>query len=289
VNSDVTVSSAVSVGAIERFFRRPKGHLILILAVVAVFTGTGHGPTLLAPSLLAAVCTAGVVDAPLLRWRRGRWIFPDGALLTGMIVGMVLSRREAWYVAPTTAAIAVLSKYAARGKHANVFNPAALALVAACYLFNPGEDWWGAVPDGALGLIAMLVLGAYIANRVNRQPAVVWFLGSYFLLFTVTSFVGDPRTVVEIYRAPDVFMVLYFAFFMVSDPPTSPRRAGDQRVFGVIIATTSFAVFKLAGTVWFLLAGLLVANAWEAWRRSRPSAGILFTAGSAEKREKRGA
>jgi Na+-translocating ferredoxin:NAD+ oxidoreductase RnfD subunit len=257
---------------VERFFGKPKGLLIIVLPALAVLTGTGHGPTLLAPSLLAAAFTAMLVDAPLLRWRKGRWIFPDGALLTGMIVGMILSRREAWYVAPATAALAVLSKYPLRGKHANVFNPAALALVASCYLFNPGEDWWGAQPVNPLALFVMIALGAYVANRVNRVPALLWFLGSYFLLFTVSSYLGDPKKVVEIFRAPDVFMVLYFAFFMVTDPPTSPPRERDQRVFGILVATISFAVFELAGAVWFLLAGLLLANAWEAWRRSRAAA-----------------
>jgi Na+-translocating ferredoxin:NAD+ oxidoreductase RnfD subunit len=269
MNRAATIQPAPPLAAVERFFGKPKGQLIVVLAVLAVFTGTGHGPTLLSSSLLGAAATAMLVDAPLLRWRKGRWIFPDGALLTGMIVGMILSRREAWYVAPATAALAVLSKYPLRGKHANVFNPAALALVASYYLFNPGEDWWGAQPGGPLALLVMLVLGAYVASRGNRWPVLLWFLGSYFLLFTVSSFLGDPRKVVEIFRTPDIFMVLYFAFFMVTDPPTSPQRESDQRVFGILVAVASFAVFQLAGTVWFLLAGLLLANAWEAWRRSR--------------------
>jgi Na+-translocating ferredoxin:NAD+ oxidoreductase RnfD subunit len=270
MSSDAARRPPLALASVERFFGKPKGQLIVILSVLAVLTGSDHGPTLLAPSLLGAGFTAMVIDVPLLRWRKGRWIFPDGALLTGMIVGMILSRREAWYVAPATAALAVLSKHALRGKHANVFNPAALALVASCYLFNPGEDWWGAQPGGPLALLAMLGLGTYVAGRVNRLPVLFWFLGSYFLLFTATSFLGDPRKVVEIYRTPDVFMVLYFAFFMVTDPPTSPRRERDQRLFGMLVAATSFAVFELAGTVWFLLAGLVMANGWEAWRRARP-------------------
>lgn len=269
MNHAAAIAPASPAMAVARFFGKPKGLLIVVLPIVALLTGTGHGPTLLAPSLLGAALTAMLVDAPLLRWRKDRWIFPDGALLTGLIVGMILSRREAWYVAPATAALAVLSKYALRGKHANVFNPAALALMAGCYLFNPGEDWWGAQPANPLALLVLVALGAYVAHRVNRLPVLLWFLGSYFSLFTMSAYLGDPRKVVEIFRAPDVFMVLFFAFFMVTDPPTSPRRDRDQRVFGVLVAAISFAVFELAGTVWFLLAGLLLANAWEAWCRSR--------------------
>jgi Na+-translocating ferredoxin:NAD+ oxidoreductase RnfD subunit len=270
MNNAATIPPALPMTTVARFLGKPKGLLIVVLAILAVLAGSGYEPTLLAPSLLGAALTAMLVDAPLLRWRKGRWVFPDGALVTGMIVGMILSRREAWYVVPATAASAVLSKYPLRGNHANIFNPAALALVASYYLFNPGQDWWGAQSDNPLVLFLLVILGAYVANRVNRLPVLLWFLGSYFLLFTVSAFFDDPRKVVEIYRAPDVFMVLFFALFMVTDPPTSPRLDRDQRVFGFIVAGISFAVFELAGTVWFLLAGLLVANAWEAWRRSRP-------------------
>ena len=86
------------------------------------------------------------------------------------------------------------------------------------------------------------------------------FLGVYYLLVTITAFVGDPARVAELYRAPDLHAALYFAFFMVTDPPTSPPKHRDQLVFGAIVAVASYAAFELIGAAYFLLAGLLVAN-----------------------------
>jgi Na+-translocating ferredoxin:NAD+ oxidoreductase RnfD subunit len=54
---------------------------------------------------------------------------------------------------------------------------------------------------------------------------------------------------------------------MVTDPPTSPPRHRDQIVFGVITGVVAFAVFIWVGAAYYLLAGLLVANLWEARRR----------------------
>ena len=71
------------------------------------------------------------------------------------------------------------------------------------------------------------------------------------------------------YRAPDLHAALFFAFFMLTDPPTSPPKERDQLVYGVITAVVSYAVFELVGAAYFLLAGLLVANIWEAARRYR--------------------
>jgi len=58
----------------------------------------------------------------------------------------------------------------------------------------------------------------------------------------------------------------------VTDPSTSPAKHRDQIVYGVIVAVVSIAVFEYVGAAYFLLAGLLVANVWEAWRRTRAHA-----------------
>lgn len=63
-------------------------------------------------------------------------------------------------------------------------------------------------------------------------------------------------------------MLLYFAFFILTDPPPSPPRYRDQVVFGPLVAVVTFGVFKLTGLVYFPLAGVLVGNVWEARRRA---------------------
>jgi Na+-translocating ferredoxin:NAD+ oxidoreductase RnfD subunit len=258
---------------LKRFFRAPKGMLILLLAILAITAAFGSGFALVAPVVLGGVLGAVIVDAPILRYREGEWIVPDGAILTGLIVAMVLSPMEPWYVAAITSAIAVLSKYLLRVGRANVFNPAALALVATFYWFNTGQSWWGALPEiTPLALVILFATGIFITDRVNKIPLVLSFLGAYYLLVTITAFVGEPAKVAELYRTPDLHAALFFAFFMVTDPPTSPPKQRDQLVNGVITAVVSYAVFELIGAAYFLLAGLLVANAWESWRRWRTRA-----------------
>ena len=258
---------------LKRFFRAPKGMLILLLAILAITAAFGSGFALVAPVVLGSVLGAVIVDAPILRYREGEWTVPDGAILTGLIVAMVLSPMEPWYVAAITSAIAVLSKYLLRVGRANVFNPAALALVATFYWFNTGQSWWGVLPEiTPLALVILFATGIFITDRVNKIPLVLSFLGAYYLLVTITAFAGQPAKVAELYRTPDLHAALFFAFFMVTDPPTSPPKQRDQVVNGVITAVVSYAVFELIGAAYFLLAGLLAANVWEAWRRWRSKA-----------------
>ena len=114
VNSTAAFPVRSPVEPLRRFFRTPKGLLIAVLALLAGIAAYGSGLVLVVPGLAGAVAVAMAIDAPILRYRDGKWSFPSGALLTGMIVAMVLSPHEPWHVAAITAAVGVLSKYVVR-------------------------------------------------------------------------------------------------------------------------------------------------------------------------------
>jgi Na+-translocating ferredoxin:NAD+ oxidoreductase RnfD subunit len=256
--------------SVKRFFRTPKGLVLILLAVLIALASLGQSLELLAPDLAASVAAAALVDLLILRKKYGVWEFPDGAVLSGLFVAMVLSPFEPWYVGACTSAFAIVSKYIFRTRSANVFNPAALALVVAFYVFHTGQSWWGALPEITPWALAVLfATGIFITDRVNKMPLVLAFLGAYYLLFTATAFLGDPSRVAEVFRAPDLNAVLFFAFFILTDPPTSPVKYRDQLLCGVIVAAVSYAAYEWIGAAYYLLAGVLVGNVWEAWRRVR--------------------
>ena len=74
-----------------------------------------------------------------------------------------------------------------------------------------------------------IATGIFITDRVNKMPLVLAFLGIHFLLFTIAAYVSDPTPVVEIFIAPDLHMALFFAFFILTDPPTSPAGCRQRR------------------------------------------------------------
>jgi len=251
-----------------RFFRTPKGLLLIILAILVAISQPAAQLRFVLPGVFLAVIAAGALDALILRMAHEEWEFPSGAVLSGLIIAMVLSPHEPWYVFVWTSAIAIASKYIFRTRSANVFNPAAFALVVTFYMFNTGQSWWGALPEVSLyALIVLFAAGIFMSDRVKKIPMVLIFLGVYFLLFTVTSYLGDPANAAEIFRTPDFQSVLFFAFFILTDPPTSPVTYRDQLICGAMVAVASYAVFEMVGAAYFLLAGVLVGNIWEAWRR----------------------
>ena len=255
---------------LRRFIRTPKGTLTLLLVLLIAAATTAEDLRRMWPGLIAATLAAAAVDLPILRWRKRRWEFPSGAVLTGMLVGMVMSPHEPWHAGAVVSAVAIALKYVLRTRAANIFNPAALALVGAYYAFDAGHSWWGALPDLVwwVSVPLLVATGGFITERVNKLPLVLAFLAAFYALFTTAAFLGDPSHVAEVFIPPDVQAVLFFAFFILTDPPTSPTRDRDQIICGMLVAAVSYATYELAGVVFYPLAGVLAGNVYEAARRT---------------------
>jgi len=254
---------------LTQFVRTPKGSVLIALALLAVVAGVGtrQGDVLL--PVLGITLGAALLDVALGRIVRHAWFFPSGALVTGLIVALVLDPHERWYVSACAVAVAVGSKYLLRARRGHVFNPATLGLVTVSLLFASEQSWWGALPDLAVPvLLALFVAGYVIGDRVNKLPTVLMFAGTYVVICTAVALLGQPARVAEMFRPPYVNAMLFFAFFMLTDPPTSPSRYRDQIWYGLIVGIVSVAVYLAFGGLTYLLIGLLVGNIWEAARRT---------------------
>ncbi len=245
----------------KNIFKTPKGLLTIILALFFVFAAPAQGKGAV-KGLLCATLAAALLDALVLRVMKKTWEFPSGAVINDMIVAMVLRAQEPWYVVVITSVAAILGKYMFRSRSANVFNPAALAIVISFYVFHTGQSWWGALTEiGPIGTIILVSAGILITYRVNKTPLVLAFLGTYFLLFTITAFVADARWVAEIFRTPDFQAVLYFAFIILTDPPVDRRRNIPIRSHSAS-SWPPLASRVLNGAAWFTIC-------WrECWRET---------------------
>lgn len=254
--------------ALRRFLRTPKGLMLLILLLLLLLAAPVAGLALVLPGLAIALATAMLYDAALMRLMDGHWQAPTGALLTGLFVALILDPHEPWYVPLAASVLAINAKWFLRTRWSNVVNPAAAALVVTTLVFGSGQSWWGALPDLPWPLLTLLLAMVIVmARRINKLPMVLTFIGIYFGIFTLVAYIGDPAQVAELYRVPNINALLFFAGFMLTDPPTSPVRYRDQMIFAAIVAAAAAGLFLLFGGVYFLPAGLLIGNLWESARR----------------------
>jgi enediyne biosynthesis protein E5 len=172
----------------------------------------------------------------------------------------ILVRAEVWWVHPLLACVAISSKYLLRagpvGSKSHVLNPANLAAFAA-WVWLPGA-WlspgqWGA---GSLAALWFLALGGLVTQRIGRWDVSLSFLGSWATLLAARLIYLDyswsPGAAMWLQQVSNG-AVLLFAFFMISDPMTTPQHRGARIAYAVCVALAAFVwqwlLFKPHGLI----------------------------------------
>jgi Na+-translocating ferredoxin:NAD+ oxidoreductase RnfD subunit len=181
---------------------------------------------------------------------------PLSAMISGLSLCLLLRTNDAW-LAVLGAVIAVGSKFVIRVRGKHVFNPTNLAIVV--LLLATGRAWASPGQWGSLAIFAFLLAsaGSLVVNRAGRADVTWTFLAAYAALWIGRCmWLGDPLEI-PLHRLANGALVL-FAFFMISDPRTTPDSRAGRALFAVLVALGAYVVqFKLFHTnalLWSLAA-----------------------------------
>ena len=185
---------------------------------------------------------------------------PLSALISGLSLCLLL-RTGSLGLAATTAVVAIASKFLIRVRGKHVFNPTNVALVA--MLLVTGRVWVSPGQWGSFAIFSFLLacLGGLVVNRAARSDVTLAFLVAYAALVVGRSvWLGEPLAI-PLHRLENGALVL-FAFFMVSDPRTTPDSRAGRLLFGVLVAAgawwVQFRLFRTNGLLWSLAVCSLV-------------------------------
>jgi Na+-transporting NADH:ubiquinone oxidoreductase subunit NqrB len=205
------------------------------------------------------------------------------ALISGLSLCLLL-RTNRPDLAMLAAAAAIASKFVIRVDRKHVFNPTNAGIV--CMLLITDRVWvspgqWGAAASFAF---LMACAGSMVVNRAARSDVTFAFMACYCaLLFGRSLYIGEPLAI-PLHRLESGAMLL-FAFFMISDPKTTPDSRAGRVVFATLVAFgawyVQFRLFRTNGLLWSLAAASLAVPlidriapgsryAW-ATRRSQPT------------------
>jgi Na+-translocating ferredoxin:NAD+ oxidoreductase RnfD subunit len=203
------------------------------------------------------------------RRRPAEPFWPSGALLAGVIVGLLLDPNSAPAVTLAAGALGSISKHVVRYDARHVFNPAAFGLLAASLLFREQISWWGALPAVPLpAILLMIAAGAIVLDRCRKLPAAIAFFATYYGIFLLIALV-DPHKAAEAFRSPISNAILFLALFMLSDPPTAPISGPTQLLYGTLTAVIAATIELTAHTQTFPITALLAGNLYAATVRNR--------------------
>lgn len=202
------------------------------------------------------------VDLALQLAREKRVFFPLSAVITSFGFQLLVIAPSAWmYAALGAAAMAAKNLVRWRGRH--VFNPSNFVVVAVLLLLPSGTmtvaGGWG----GSLwGLALAALLGVLAVRRAERLGVVGGYLGG-FLLGAVFQCLTLERPLAACLSPLWDPLFPIFAFFMITDPRTTPGGTRDGALFGLAVAGVE-TLLRLAGAVYAPFYALFALTAVEA-------------------------
>lgn len=182
------------------------------------------------------------------------------ALITSLSLSILLRATSPWLWF-AAGLIGVGLKFAVRFNGKHMFNPACIGIVAVMLIFgreawvSPGQ--WGQAP-----LIAgyALALAALVLSSAKRLDIACGFLGTYAAIMVARAiWLGDPLTIPMHHLSSGALLV--FAFFMITDPRSTPDSRAGRIVFAMSVAALAawFVIGpNVRGAPLMALAGLAV-------------------------------
>jgi len=179
---------------------------------------------------------------------------PKSALISGLSLCLLL-RTNFVGIAILGAVITIASKFVVRWHGKHLFNPTNFGLVFLMFLgapvwVSPGQ--WGNV--AYFGFL-MACLGGLVVNRAARSDVTYAFLISFAALQFGRAAWALQRWQVPLHRLESGALLL-FAFFMISDPKTTPNSRAGRILFACLVTAFAgfiqFGLYRTNGILWSL-------------------------------------
>jgi Na+-transporting NADH:ubiquinone oxidoreductase subunit NqrB len=196
---------------------------------------------------------------------------PLSPLITSLSLTLLL-RADTAMLAACAAASAISSQVLIRYRGKHVFNPANVAIVL--MLLASEHVWvssgqWGST---AISALALSCLGFLVLTRAKRAETTVAFLLVFAaMLFARAIWLGDPLTI-PVHQLQNGALLI-FAFFMISDPKTTPDTALGRALFATLVAGIAYVIqfvyYVPNGPILALITAAPAVPLIDAWLRGR--------------------
>ncbi len=179
---------------------------------------------------------------------------PKSALISSLSLCLLL-RTNDLATSALAAFTAIGSKFVIRWNDKHIFNPTNLALVV---VLTSGLGWISPGQWGQVAWFGFLIacFGSLVTTRAARADVTLAFLVFYIGLLVLRAlWLGDPLTI--LLHQIQSGALLIFAFFMISDPKTTPDSRTGRILFALIVSLAAlyvqFGLFKPNGPLWGLI------------------------------------
>jgi len=227
-----------------------KTQLIFYLASFAIFSSIKDKDALFLVTIIIAVVSSLAVESIILYLKTKIFQITESSIITGLIVGYVLSSDEAWWKLVLASSLAILSKYLIRFQKKHIFNPAAFGIFLSLIVFGASTQW-----KGTYLWYILLPFGLYFAQKSRKIEIIIGYAAISLALFGIQA-IMQKISLWHIFG----YLSYFYIFVMAIEPKTTPMKPMGKFFFGAGIAGLIFILAELGAKFDIELFSLLMMN-----------------------------
>jgi len=227
-----------------------KTQLILYLICLAIFLSFKDKDSAFIITTAIAVISALTTESLILYLKTKIFQITESSIITGLIVGYVLSSDEAWFRFVLASSLAILSKYLIRFQKKHIFNPAAFGIFLTLIIFGASTQW-----KGTYVWYILLPFGLYFIYKTRKIEIIIGYAVISLALFG-TQAVLEKVSLWHIFG----YLSYFYIFVMVIEPKTTPIKPIGKYLFGAGVAGLIFILTGLGVKFDVELFSLLIMN-----------------------------
>ena len=180
-------------------------------------------------SLIFAITT----DSFITYLKTKKLIITEGSIVSGLIIGYVLSSSQAWWMIALASVLAISSKHLIRFKSRHFFNPAGFGILMAVFLLGASTEW-----KGAYLWYIIIPFGIYFSFKIRRLELIAGYFIASLILF-------GGQALIQKVNILDIFGYLnyFFIFIMLIEPMTTPVYKAGKIIFGLGSGALIFVLY----------------------------------------------
>jgi Na+-translocating ferredoxin:NAD+ oxidoreductase RnfD subunit len=228
-----------------------KTQLILYLFCFAIFLFLKDRDLAFLIAVVIAVVSALTSEAVILYFKTKALRLTESSIISGLIIGYVLSADEAWWKFLLASVLAILSKHLLKFKKRHIFNPAAFGIFLTLIFTGASTQW-----KGTYLRYIIVPCGFYFIYKIRK----IEIISGYFL---VSFALFGGQSILQKVSFGHIFGYLsyFYIFVMLIEPLTTPTKPWGKFFFGCGTALLIFILTEMGLSFDVELLSLLTLNA----------------------------
>lgn len=159
-----------------------------------------------------------------------KFIITESSIVTGLILGYVLSDDQPWYFLLYAALFSILSKHIIRAHGRHILNPAGFGVFLTALIFGAVTQW-----KASYMWYVLIPAGLYFSFKIRKIELLSAYFVTSFGLFAVSAMLRKVSFINSF-----LYFNLFFIFIMMIEPKTTPVTKWGKIIFGAVIAVVIF-------------------------------------------------